>query len=120
MDLDAIANEYEQNGKLSDRAITSLREHLRREDPFDAISLAGDTAALQLAPEIARHLLASRIYEVFRDESADMATRTSAYDGIEAAVGISPFERIPGYRDLDLERDDWYDTVEEFRQLYLR
>jgi hypothetical protein len=57
MNADQIWEEYARNRRLSGRAMLSLKAMLREaQDPYSAITLAGDTAAFQLAHEIATHL----------------------------------------------------------------
>src|ERR1700677_673862 len=56
MNLEQIWQEYETNKRLSGKAMLALKAMLHGDDPYAAITLVGDTAAFQLAPEIASHL----------------------------------------------------------------
>ncbi len=57
MNCDDIWQEYESNGRLSGRAMLALKRLLREShDPYSSITLAGDTAAFQLAHEIVPHI----------------------------------------------------------------
>ena len=57
MNAEQITDEYRINGRISGKAMLSLRSLLREsDDPYAAITLAGDVAAFQLAEEIATHL----------------------------------------------------------------
>ena len=52
-----ISDEYQRNGRISGKAMLSLRALLRESnDPYAAITLAGDVGAFQLADDIAPHI----------------------------------------------------------------
>jgi hypothetical protein len=52
-----IGAEYHRNGRLSDKAMLSLRALLEEsDDPYAAITLAGDVGAFRLADDIVPHL----------------------------------------------------------------
>ncbi len=57
MNAKEIDEEYRKSGRISGSAMSSLRAMLRDgDDPYLAITLAGDVAAFQLAEDIALHL----------------------------------------------------------------
>ena len=57
MDAEQIWDEYAENKILGGKAMLSLKKLLREsDDPYSIITLAGDTAAFQLGPEIVPHL----------------------------------------------------------------
>lgn len=182
MNPEQIWHEYEKNGRLSGKAMLALKGLLREsDDPFDMITLAGDTAAFQLSHEIVPYLnsedtmvrwnaagvlfcrfrdvrfahncldllehesdtmvrgivlcgagellplledtflqkeLARKLRRVFEDHDEFPEMRDSAYNGIEAAVGIPPLERAPANRLLDLATDAKPEVVAAFCHMY--
>lgn len=57
MNPDEIWDEYQRDNRLSTRAMLALKKLLvEGADPYSAITLAGDTAAFELAPLIAPYL----------------------------------------------------------------
>lgn len=59
MDLDHIANEYETNGRLSLRSIDRLRDLIRGQNPYSAITLAADCGVVAVSEEIANAVRSS-------------------------------------------------------------
>lgn len=57
MNAEQIKDEYQRNGRISGRAMGSLRALLRESggDPYTAITLAGDVGAFQVANDILPH-----------------------------------------------------------------
>jgi hypothetical protein len=57
MNAEQIRAEYQKNGRISGKAMTSLRALLREsDDPYAAITLTGDVGAFQLAEDIVPYL----------------------------------------------------------------
>jgi len=52
MSLSRIWEEFEANGRLSQRSIRELREALHSADPYDAITVATDCGERELVPDI--------------------------------------------------------------------
>ncbi len=52
MDLEDVKREYQVNGRISRRSIGILKELIRGDDPYSAITVAGDCAAFDASPEI--------------------------------------------------------------------
>lgn len=182
--LDTIAQEYENNGELSNSTLSNLRECILNEDPYSAISIAADCRAISLAPEIAKALesneimvrgiaistllsrfkldqyavlglhhaqndsdemvkgaaisglgeilpiiadksisknIASLLVNYFENEPDDQYIdyREDAYEGILAAMNISPLERPPANKALNFNTDIDTNLIKAFRKKYL-
>jgi len=120
MNAEKIWHEYETNKRLSDKALLSLKALLyESSDPYSAITLAGDVAAVQLASEVATHLTsmdamvrwnaAAVLFGRFRDvrygrKCLDMLSQES--DSIALGVVLSGAgELLPLLDDKDLKRE---------------
>jgi HEAT repeat protein len=56
MSLESIQSEYDRHGQLPRIAVLELQSLLLSDDPYSAITVAADTACLELSPQIAKCL----------------------------------------------------------------
>jgi|YelNatPaOPRAMG01_1025707.scaffolds.fasta_scaffold223902_2 HEAT repeat protein len=119
MSLSSIWEEFEANGRLSQRSIHALREALHSANPYEAITVATDCGERELIPDIlpcldspdpmVRWNAIASLYTRFRvPERLDTLLRLATEDedtGVVRAIAITGIgETLPKVKDPHMRR----------------